>query len=174
MTHLLDQIQSGKPSVTGAITQTVSDESTAGHFAVNNVGQTSGGTGNYSASDYYIFFSGTTNYSGLASISSDTITLPKGTYFIKCIPTFGDAGPTTTGNTELRAQFVDQDDNPLGNLGAVNRDIYATYPSVGIFTAYVEGPATVKLKITSVTGTFPKDETGTNLSAYFLDIMRIF
>ena len=176
MTHLIEQIQSGKPSVNGEVTQTLNKASASGHYSVNNVGQTSGGTGNYSASapdNYYIFFSGNTNHTGVASVSGDTITLPKGAFFIKCIPTFGNAGPSSTGNTELRAQFVDENDIGVGNIGAVNRDVYASYPSAGIFTAYVTGPAEIKLKITDVIGTFPKGNTETNLSAYFLDIMRI-
>ena len=131
-------------------------------------------SGNYGINDYYIFFLGSDTYDGLVELSYDSLTVPEGTYFIQCQPTFGDL-VSTAGNTEARMQFVDQDDNPLGNLACINRDsVNPTYPAYNVCVAYVEGPATVKLKFTAApTGTFPKNGTESNKSPFFLEIMRV-
>lgn len=181
MSHLNDNIQGATPTVQGNITGSLDDSSTLGHVLTNSNGQTGSGSGFYTAStgEYYLFFTGADNYSGIATVTSDSIILPKGTFFIECCPTFGQNN-STLGNTELRAQFVDENDNGLGNIGAVNRDLLnSTFPAPGLFTAYVEGPATVKLKVTAVTASsdFPKNGVESTVansrSNFFLEIIRI-
>lgn len=175
MSHNNENIQGATPSATSAITGGLDNSMTLGYAINHSSGETGAGSGNYAASDNYIFFTGADNYAGIASVSSDTITIPKGTFFIQCIPTFGDIN-SSLGNTELRAQFVDEHDTPLGNKGAVNRDYGASFPASGLFSAYVEGPATITLKIDSVSGAshFPKNGVETIRSPFFLDIIRIF
>ncbi len=174
MSHLNDNIQGATPNAQGNITGSLDDSSALGHVLTNSNGQTGSGSGGYGVGDYYLFFTGANSYSGIATVTSDSIVLPKGTFFIECCPTFGQNN-STLGNTELRAQFVDENDNGLGNIGAVNRDITATYPAPGLFTAYVEGPATVKLKVTAVTASsdFPKNGSESDRSNFFLEIIRI-
>lgn len=180
MSHLNENIQGATPTAQGNITATLDDSSTLGHVLTNSNGQQGSGSGFYTAStastdEYYLFFTGATSFSGIATVTSDSIILPKGTFFIECCPTFGQNN-STMGNTELRAQFVDENDNGLGNIGAVNRDILnCTFPAPALFSAYVEGPATVKLKITEVTANnqFPKNGSESNRSNFFLEIMRI-
>lgn len=177
MSHNNDNIQGNTPDVNSNVITTLSYDQTLGRVLNNTSGQTGSGSGYYSASspnNYYLFFTGGGNYAGNATVSGDTITLEKGTYFILCVPTFGDV-VSTTGNTEMRAQFVDADDNPLGNKGTVNRNNNADFPASGLFSAYVTGPAQVKLKVISVSGSthFRKDGTETDKTPYFLDILRI-
>lgn len=174
MSHNNDNIQGNTPDVNCNITASLSYDKKLGRLLNNSNGQTGSGSGYYAASDYYLFFTGGGNYAGNATVSGDTITLEKGTYFIMCVPTFGDV-VSTTGNTEMRAQFVDASDNPLGNKGAVNRNNNADYPASGLFSAYVTGPAEVKLKVISVSGSthFRKDGTETTKTPFYLEILRV-
>ena len=174
MTHITESIQGATANVSGEITGGLDYSLKLGHVLTHSDGETGSGTGNYANGDYYLFFTGADSYSGIATVSGDTITLDDGTYFIQCQPTFGDL-VSTAGNTEARMQFVDQDDNPLGNSACINRDtVNVTYPAYNVCVAYVEGPATVKLKfIATPTGTFPKNGTESNKSPFFLEIMRI-
>lgn len=174
MSHLNENVQGAVPTSTGAITGSLADASALGYALNHSQNEVGTGTGNYSDGDYYLFFTGADSYSGVASVSSDTITLPKGTFYIKCVPTFGDAS-SSAGNSEIRLQFVDRDDNAVGNLGAVNlENTGATYPSVGLCTALVDGPNIVKLKVVGTPiGSFPKNGTESLQSPFFLEIMRI-
>lgn len=174
MSHLTESVQGESPDVSGNITVTLDASPALGHFITNSNGETGSGTGFYGAGDYYLFFTGADSYVGNATVSGDTITLPRGTFFIECCPTFGQNN-SSLGNTELRAQFVDEHNNGLGNIGAINRDCNATYNGGGICTAYVTGPSTVKLKITSVSASthFPKNGTETNKSPFSLEIILL-
>ena len=131
-------------------------------------------TGNYSLNDYYIFFIGSDTYNDQIEISYDSIILPEGSFFIQCVPTFSEQN-STSANTEIFLQFVDSDDNSVGNMMPVNLDnVYPTYMSTGICTAHVVGPETVRLKVQAApTGTFPKIGTETGRSPFFLEIMRL-
>jgi hypothetical protein len=174
MSHNLDIIASESQNVTSEITATIDYNQKLGHALNHSDGQTGAGSGNYANGDYYLFFTGADSYSGIASVSSDTITLPDGEFLIQCVPTFGEQ-TTTSANTEIFLQFHDKDDNPVGNMMPVNLDnVYPTYMSTGICTAYAVGPNTVKLKVMGTpTGNFPKNGTETGRSPFFLEIMRV-
>lgn len=174
MSHVIESIQGATANVNAEITGGLDYSLKLGETLNRSNLQTGAGTGNYGNGEYYLFFTGADKYSGVATVSSDTITLDRGTYFIQCHPTFGDLN-SSLGNTEARMQFVDEDDNPLGNIACINRDhVSATYPAFNVCVAYVQGPATVKLKFTTLpTGTFPKNGAETNKSPFYLEIMRI-
>jgi hypothetical protein len=131
-------------------------------------------SGNYAINDYYIFFLGADTYNGLVEISYDSLTVPEGVYFIQCVPTFGEQ-TSTSANTEIFLQFHDSNDNPVGNMMPCNLDyVYPTYWSLGMCTAHVVGPETIKLKVMATpTGTFPKDGDETSSSPFFLEVMRL-
>lgn len=174
MSHNTEVIAGSTTNVDSEITATLDNNSKLGHALNNSRTQQGSGTGNYTNGEYYSFLTGSNSYSGVASVSGDTITLPHGVFFIQCIPTFG-AQTSTSANTEMFLQFHDRDDNAVGNMMPVNLDIvYPTYISIGVCTALVEGPNTIKLKVMGTpTGNFPKNGTDDIKSPFFLEVMRI-
>jgi len=175
MSHNVENISGATPSVNTEITKTLSYNSQLGH-ALNNTdsSDTGSGSGNYANGNYYLFFTGADSYSGLATLTSDSITIPDGTYFIRCVPTFGQQ-TSTSANTEIFMQFHDQNDSAVGNKMSITLDnINPTYSTSCACVAYVEGPNVVKLKVIGTpTGTFPKNGTESSLSPFFLEIIRI-
>lgn len=174
MSHNKEVIAGSLPNVTSEITATLDNNSKLGHALNNSRTQTGSGTGNYADGDYYLFLTGSNSYSGVASVSSDTITLPDGVFFIQCVPTFG-AQTSTSANTEMFLQFHDKDDNAVGNMMPVNLDIVnPTYISIGVCTALIEGPNEIKLKVMGTpTGNYPKNGTDDVKSPFFLEVLRI-
>ena len=176
MSYLVEQIQSEKP-VSGNITATLDEQALLGVVLGNSNGQTGAGSGNYAAGDYYSFYAGQSFPSGNSSVSGTDITLEKGTYFLRCVPTFGQL-TSSIGNSEARMQFVDSNDIPIhGCLSSINRDNSPTYPAPCIVVGIANGPGVFHLKFQAINaGTFPAGGTAsneTNLSPYHLEIMRI-
>lgn len=176
MSHLVEQIQSEIP-VSGNITATLDEQAKLGAVLGNSTGQTGAGTGNYIAGDYYNFYAGQSFPSGNATVSGTDIVLDKGTYFLRCVPTFGQL-TSSIGNSEARMQFVDSHGNPIhGCLSSINRDNSPTYPAPCIVVGVAQGAGTYHLKIQAINaGTFPKGGTAsneTNLSPYHLEIIRL-
>lgn len=174
MSHNLESIAGSQPNVDSEITATLDSNPKLGHALNNSRTQQGSGTGNYADGDYYSFLTGSDSYSGIATVSGDTITLPVGVFYIECMPTFG-AQTSTSANTEIFMQFVDSNDNSVGNRMAVNLDIVnPTYISIGVCTALVSGPNTVKLKVIGTPiGNFPKNGTDDIKSPFYLNIMRL-
>ena len=180
MSHNTESIQGATSDVSSNISGSLDNSSTLGYMLTNSDGQTRSTSGNYIQNDYYDFWTGADNYSGVGTLGSNYITLPRGHFFILCIPTFG-SGSSSSGNTEARMQWVKHDGDPandetIGNLSCVNLNyVNATYPTPGYCAAYVEGSCEVRLKFMSITaGTFPKAGTENITSPFFLHIERIF
>jgi hypothetical protein len=179
MSHNIESIQGETPNVSSEVTGTLSNSQTLGYMLNYSTGQTRSTSGNYGANDYYDFWTGADNYSGLGTLGGNYVTLPRGHFFVLCAPTFGDK-TSSSGNNEARMQWVKHDGTPandeaIGNLSSVNLDyVEPTYPSTGKCAAYVEGPCEIRLKFISIpAGTFPKAGTETNKSPFFLYIQRI-
>lgn len=179
MSHNQESIQGATPNISSSVTQTLDESTALGHMLTYSDGDTRSTSGNYAANDYFDFWTGAGSYSGVATLGSNYVTLPKGHFFILCVPTFGDIS-TTTGNNEIRMQWVKHDGDPnndeaIGNKSSVNLNTSTpTYPSIGQCAAYVEGPCEIRLKVISVTaGTFPKAGTETNRGPFFLHVERV-
>lgn len=177
MSHNILNIQADSGDVNGAITGTLEQVAELGQELTNANGQAGSGTGNYIAGDYYKFLTGANSYSGKGvSVSGDTISITGGIFMIFCVPTFG-AALSSLGDTEMRMQFQDKAGEPLGNLGVTNRtSIGASFPASCIFSAYVEGPRDVVLKVISIknaSSNWPKNGTESANSKMFLEIIRI-
>lgn len=174
MSHNIEVIAGSAANVDSEITATLDSKVKLGHALNNSRTEQGSGTGNYADGEYYSFLTGSDSYSGVASVSGDTITLPEGVFYIECVPTFGEQ-TSTSANTEMFMQFVNSNDESVGNMMPVNLDIVnPTYISVGICTALVSGPDTVKLKVIGIpTGNYPKNGTDTDKSPFYLNIMRL-
>lgn len=180
MSHNVESIQGATPDVNSNATGGLDNSSTMGYMLTHSDGQTRSTSGNYGQNDYFDFWTGADNYSGVGTLGSNYLTLPKGHFFILCIPTFGFAS-TTTGNNEIRMQWVKHDGDPnndvaIGNKAVGNRDyVNPTYPSPNNCAAYVEGPCEIRLKVIDVPiGTFSKAGTENDRSPFFLHVERIF
>ena len=177
MSHNTINIQTKSPNVDGSITGTMEQAPELGQVLTNANGQQGSGTGNYTQGDNYLFLTGSDSYTGTGvSVSGDTISLSAGVFMIFCVPTWGPCS-STLGDTEIRMQFQDVSGEGLGNIGVSNRHSkYATYPAANIYSAYVEGPKDVVLKVISIknaSSNWPKNNTENSNSRMFLEITRV-
>ena len=156
MSHNTINIQTKSPNVDGSITGTMEQAPELGQVLTNANGQQGSGTGNYAQGDNYLFLTGV--------------------FMIFCVPTWGPCS-STLGDTEIRMQFQDVSGEGLGNIGVSNRHSkYATYPGANIYSAYVEGPRDVVLKVISIknaSSNWPKNNTENSKSRMFLEITRV-
>ena len=176
MSHLNEQIESNKP-VSGNITGTFDTRATIGKtLAISDGQQGAHSSASYSAGDYYDFYAGAAYTGGDVVVDGSDIQISKGVFFLRCLPTFG-TSVSSTGPNEARMQFVDENDNAIGNKASINLNNYATYPAPPICVGVAQGPGIFRLKFDAINaGTFNgsgASSQDTVNAPYFLEIIRL-
>ena len=176
MSHLSEQIESNKP-INGNITSTLDRRADIGKILAISNGQQGGhSSATYSAGEYYDFYAGAAYSGGDVVVNGSDIEISKGVFFLRCLPTFG-TSVSSTGPNEARMQFVDENDNPVGNKASINFNNFATYPAPPVCVGIAQGPGIFRLKFDAINaGTFNgsgASSQDTVNSPYLLDIIRL-